>query len=78
MTIFTKYLCNAGILILAYKISKMIIKINNIRGFYLSTNFLRGYLGIKFIPDYAGPATQEITDKLVSLATDIYLNLWRI
>ena len=23
------------------------------------------YLGIKFIPDYAGPATQEITDKLV-------------
>lgn len=24
------------------------------------------YLGIKFIPDYAGPATQEITDKLMS------------
>lgn len=24
------------------------------------------YLGIKFIPDYAGPATQEITDKLVA------------
>lgn len=23
------------------------------------------YLGIKFIPDYAGPATQEITDKLM-------------
>lgn len=23
------------------------------------------YLGIKFIPDYAGPATQEITDKLI-------------
>ena len=23
------------------------------------------YLGIKFIPDYAGPATQEITDKIV-------------
>ncbi len=23
------------------------------------------YLGIKFIPDYAGPATQEITDKLL-------------
>lgn len=24
------------------------------------------YLGIKFIPDYAGPATQEITDEIVS------------
>ena len=24
------------------------------------------YLGMKFIPDYAGPATQEITDKIVS------------
>ncbi len=24
------------------------------------------YLGIKFIPDYAGPATQEITDKIVA------------
>ena len=24
------------------------------------------YLGIKFIPDYAGPATQEITDKIVN------------
>ena len=24
------------------------------------------YLGIKFIPDYAGPATSEITDEIVS------------
>lgn len=30
------------------------------------------YLGIKFIPDYAGPATQEITDELmVNLGQDI-------
>ena len=28
------------------------------------------YLGIKFIPDYAGPATAEITDEIVSYLED--------
>ena len=33
------------------------------------------YLGIKFIPDYAGPATQEITDKLMeNLGKDFNTN----
>lgn len=33
------------------------------------------YLGIKFIPDYAGPATQEITDKLMeNLGKDFIIN----
>ena len=33
------------------------------------------YLGIKFIPDYAGPATQEITDKLTeNLGKDFSTN----
>jgi phosphomannomutase len=34
------------------------------------------YLGIKFIPDYAGPATQEITDKLMeNLGQDFSTNI---
>lgn len=32
------------------------------------------YLGIKFIPDYAGPATKEITDKLEKNIAEIELN----
>ncbi len=36
------------------------------------------YLGIKFIPDYAGPATKEITDKLEENISQIENGKWKI